>query len=144
MLFRSLGTQVVKVLDLAIARTGFRDHDARSAGLQPLTAESRNYDHKAYYPGAHQITMRTTGDLGSGRLLGAQLLGHLAAEIPKRIDIAAAALYNGMQVDELNDLDLSYTPPFGSPWDVVQHGAQVWRERRAGAIREPRRPTDWC
>jgi hypothetical protein len=31
-----------------------------------------------------------------------------------------------MSVDGLNDLDLSYTPPFGSPWDAVQLAAQAW------------------
>jgi hypothetical protein len=70
--------------------------------------------------------MRLTGDQRSGRLLGAQLLGHLDSEVPKRIDIAATALYHGMTVDALSDLDLSYTPPFGSPWDAVQAGAQAW------------------
>jgi hypothetical protein len=36
-----------------------------------------------------------------------------------------------MTVDQLSDLDLSYTPPFGSPWDAVQAAARAWvRERR--------------
>ena len=44
----------------------------------------------------------------------------------KRIDIAAVALFHEMTVDEMSDLDLSYTPPLGSPWDAVQAGAQTW------------------
>jgi NADPH-dependent 2,4-dienoyl-CoA reductase/sulfur reductase-like enzyme len=132
----SLGTQVVKVFELAIARTGLRDDEARTAGFDPLTVESRSYDHKIYYPDAHEITMRTTGDRRSDRLLGTQLVGHLDAEVPKRIDIAAVALYHGMSVDALNDLDLSYTPPFGSPWDVVQAGAQAWLSFRRTAANQ--------
>ncbi len=129
----SLGTQVVKVFDLAIARTGLRDQEAAAAGFDPLTVESAAWDHKAYYPGAREIAMRITGDRRSGQLLGAQLVGHWQAQVAKRIDILAAALFHGMKVEELNDLDLSYTPPLGSPWDVVQAGAQVWiRECRAG------------
>jgi NADPH-dependent 2,4-dienoyl-CoA reductase/sulfur reductase-like enzyme len=31
-----------------------------------------------------------------------------------------------LTVDRLSDLDLSYTPPFGSPWDAVQLAAQDW------------------
>ena len=31
-----------------------------------------------------------------------------------------------MTVDGLSDLDLSYTPPLGSPWEAVQMGAQAW------------------
>ena len=71
--------------------------------------------------------MRVTGDRTTGRLLGMQLFGHQHAEIAKRIDIAATAIYHGMTVDGLSDLDLSYTPPLGSPWDAVQIGAQAWR-----------------
>ena len=70
--------------------------------------------------------MRFTGDRATGRLLGVQLFGHKNAEIAKRIDIAATAIFHGMTVDAVSDLDLSYTPPLGSPWDAVQIGAQAW------------------
>ncbi len=122
----SLGTQVVKIFDQAAARTGLRDHEARAAGFDPVTVASQADDHKAYYPGSHRITMRVTGDRITGRLLGLQLFGHKNAEIAKRIDIAAAAIFNNMTVDAVSDLDLSYTPPLGSPWDAVQMGAQAW------------------
>jgi len=122
----SLGTQVVKIFDQAAARTGLRDHEAAPAGYDPVTIESQADDHKAYYPGAHRITMRVTGDRATGRLLGMQLFGHKNAEIAKRIDIAATAIFHGMTVDGLSDLDLSYTPPLGSPWEAVQMGAQAW------------------
>jgi len=122
----SLGTQVVKIFDQAAARTGLRNHEAHAAGFDPVTIGSQAYDHKAYYPGSHRITMRVTGDRGTGRLLGLQLFGHRHAEIAKRIDIAAAAIYAGLTVDAVSDLDLSYTPPLGSPWEAVQIGAQAW------------------
>jgi NADPH-dependent 2,4-dienoyl-CoA reductase/sulfur reductase-like enzyme len=121
----SLGTQVVKIFDQAAARTGLRDHEA-AAGFDPVTVESAADDHKAYYPGSHRITMRVTGDRATGRLLGLQLFGHKNAEIAKRVDIAAAAIFNHMTVDAVSDLDLSYTPPLGSPWEAVQMGAQAW------------------
>jgi NADPH-dependent 2,4-dienoyl-CoA reductase/sulfur reductase-like enzyme len=122
----SLGTQVVKIFDQAAARTGLRDHEAVGAGFDPVTVASQADDHKAYYPGSHRITMRVTGDRATGRLLGLQLFGHRHAEIAKRIDIAATAIFNQMTVDAVSDLDLSYTPPLGSPWDAVQMGAQAW------------------
>jgi NADPH-dependent 2,4-dienoyl-CoA reductase/sulfur reductase-like enzyme len=122
----SLGTQVVKIFDQAAARTGLRDHEARSAGFDPVTVEAQADDHKAYYPGSHRITMRVTGDRATGRLLGLQLFGHKHAEIAKRVDIAATAIFNQITVDAVSDLDLSYTPPLGSPWDAVQMGAQAW------------------
>ena len=40
--------------------------------------------------------------------------------------IFATALHLGMTVDAISDLDLSYTPPLGSPWDAVQLAAQSW------------------
>jgi NADPH-dependent 2,4-dienoyl-CoA reductase/sulfur reductase-like enzyme len=122
----SLGTQVVKIFDQAAARTGLRDHEAAAAGFDPVTAGSEADDHKAYYPGSHRIAMRITGDRQTGRLLGMQLFGHKNAEIAKRIDIAAAAIFHDMTVDAVSDLDLSYTPPLGSPWEAVQMGAQAW------------------
>ncbi len=122
----SLGTQVVKVFNLVAARTGLRDREAISAGLDPLTIASEADDHKSYYPGSHPISMRYTGDRRTGRLLGVQLVGHLSTEIAKRIDTPATAILNEMTVEGISDLDLSYTPPFGSPWDALQIGAQAW------------------
>jgi NADPH-dependent 2,4-dienoyl-CoA reductase/sulfur reductase-like enzyme len=122
----SLGTQVVKIFDQAAARTGLRDHEAAPAGFDPFTVETRADDHKAYYPGSHRIAIRVTGDRTTGRLLGMQLFGHKDAEIAKRVDIAATAIFHGMTVDAISDLDLSYTPPLGSPWDAVQIVAQAW------------------
>src|SRR5215207_3622294 len=129
----SLGTQVVKVFELAVARTGLRDHEAHEAGLDPVTIGSVEFDHKAYYPGAHQLHLRITGDRTSGRLLGAQLLGDQRAQVAKRIDIPATALFHHMTVDGLSELDLSYTPPFGSPWDAVQMTAQTWTRHTRGS-----------
>jgi NADPH-dependent 2,4-dienoyl-CoA reductase/sulfur reductase-like enzyme len=122
----SLGTQVVKIFDQAAARTGLRDHEAQAAGFDPITVGSEADDHKAYYPGSHRIQMRFTGDRTTGRLLGLQLFGHRHAEIAKRIDIAATAIFHNMTIDAVSDLDLSYTPPLGSPWEAVQMGGQAW------------------
>jgi NADPH-dependent 2,4-dienoyl-CoA reductase/sulfur reductase-like enzyme len=121
---------VVKVFELAVARTGLRDPESAEAGFNPATVGSVQFDHKAYYPGAHQLHIRITGDQASGQLLGAQLVGHHRAEVAKRIDIPAGALFHHMTVDGLSDLDLSYTPPFGSPWDAIQLAAQAWTQAR--------------
>jgi len=122
----SLGTQVVKIFDQAAARTGLRGHEAAAAGFDPVTVAFQADDHKAYYPGSHRISMRFTGEKTTGRLLGVQLFGHRHAEIAKRIDIAATAIFHAMTVDAVSELDLSYTPPLGSPWDAIQMGAQAW------------------
>ncbi len=126
------------VFDLVAARTGLRDHEA--SGYDPLTLPASADDHKAYYPGSHPIHMRYTADRQTSRLLGLQLVGHLNSEIAKRIDIAATAIYNDMTIDEMSDLDLSYTPPLGSPWDAIQTGAQAW-SRQATMRPEPTQTT---
>jgi len=127
----TLGTQVVQVFDLVAARTGLRDAEARQANFDPLTVQTEVWDHKVYYPGAHRLYVRVTGDRRTGRLLGAQIVGHRTAEVSKRVDVFATALFNHMNVEALNDLDLSYTPPLSTPWDAVQVAAQAWMEKRA-------------
>ena len=122
----ALGTQSLKVFDLAIARTGLNERNAREEGFDPVTTGFEANDHKAYYPGAVPLRIRLTGDRRTGRLLGGQILGNRKAEISKRIDIIATAIFQDASVDYLNDLDLSYTPPFSSPWDPVQMAAQAW------------------
>ena len=122
----ALGTQSIKVFNLAIARTGLLDHEARSGGFDPLTAATEANDHKAYYPGAVPLHILMSGDRATGSLLGAQILGLRKAEISKGIDIVAAALFQNAAVEDLNDMDLSYTPPLSSPWDPVQMAAQTW------------------
>lgn len=118
--------QLVKVFELAAARTGLREDEANNAGFKPLTVETTAWDHKAYYPSARVMRIRVTGDTDTGKLLGAQIVGHWRSEVAKRIDIFAAALFHGMSVEDLNDLDLSYTPPLSSLWDPVQMAAQNW------------------
>ncbi|MCV7288158.1 FAD-dependent oxidoreductase [Mycolicibacterium wolinskyi] len=138
----SLGTQVVKVFDLVAARTGLRDHEALAAHRDwvPVTTASAADDHKAYYPGATPIHIRITGDQNTGTLLGAQLVGQRSAEVAKRVDTYATALFHSMTVDALSELDLSYTPPLGSPWDATQIAAQAWT-RKTRSIACAHQPT---
>ncbi len=125
----TLGTQVIKIFDLAVARTGLRDFEVNNTRLNPVTVEFETWDHKVYYPGAKKLRIRVTGDSKTGKLLGAQIAGHYQGEVAKRIDIFACALFHGMKVEDMSELDLSYTPPLSSPWDPVQMSAQAWVKR---------------
>jgi len=130
----TLGTQVVKAFDLVVARTGLREDEARAAGFDSLTTAGTYLDHKGYYPGAQSVQMLLSGDRTTGRLLGAQMVGPVQTEVAKRIDVVATALFHDMTVEALSDLDLSYTPPLGSPWDLVQMGAHAWSALASGNI----------
>jgi NADPH-dependent 2,4-dienoyl-CoA reductase/sulfur reductase-like enzyme len=129
----SVGTQVVKVFDLVAARTGLRQHETTPLDVAALTQLTVADDHKRYYPGAVPLSISITGDQPTGRLLGAQIVGQRTAEISKRIDTFATALHAGFTVDDVINLDLSYTPPLGSPWDAVQVAAQGWERAAAHA-----------
>lgn len=127
----SLGTQSVKLFDRVVAATGLRQVDAAQNGFAPFAAELSTYDHKVYYPGASELTVRLVGDVATGRLLGGQLFGAFGKEVSKRVDVLATAMHNGMRVSELNEVDLSYTPPLSSPWDPLQMAAQHWQQELA-------------
>ncbi len=122
----TLGTQSVKIFDLVAARTGLKDDEALKEGFAPLSVDIDTWDHKLYYPHAEKLRIRITGDKMTCKLLGMQIIGTYGTEISKRIDTVATAIHHGMTVEELNDLDLSYTPPLSSPWDPVQMAAQAW------------------
>lgn len=122
----TLGTQVVKIFDCVVARTGLNESESSFAGFDPVVVAIETWDHKLYYPGVQKMRLRILGGKKTRRLLGAQILGHHSSEVAKRIDILAAALYHGIRIDELSDIDLSYTPPLSSPWDPVQMCAQAW------------------
>ncbi len=130
----SLGTQVVKIFDMAVSRTGLRDSEAKDAGFNPLTVEFETWDHKVYYPGANKLRILVTGDKQTGKLLGAQIAGHYQGEVAKRIDIFATAIFHNMKVEEISELDLSYTPPLSSPWDSVQMAAQAWVKHQSNRL----------
>lgn len=130
----TLGTQVVKVFDQVVACTGLREDEARAAGFDPLTVSRTYWDHKMYYPGTQSVHLLLTGDGTTGRLLGVQMAGAVQTEVAKRIDVVATALFHEMTVEALSDLDLSYTPPLGSPWDPLQMGAQAWNALAFGGV----------
>lgn len=82
----TLGAQAAKIFDMVVAGTGLRGASAREAGFDPITIETECWDHKVYYPKAHEMRIRITGDRNSHRVLGAQIMGHVSSEVSKRVD----------------------------------------------------------
>jgi NADPH-dependent 2,4-dienoyl-CoA reductase/sulfur reductase-like enzyme len=112
-----VGTAVSKICDVEVARTGLQEKEIESLGLEYVTAKIESRTRAHYYPGAGTITVKVLAEVGSGRLLGGQIVGIEGAA--KRIDVLATALHAGFAVDEMIDLDLSYAPPYSPVWDPV-------------------------
>jgi NADPH-dependent 2,4-dienoyl-CoA reductase/sulfur reductase-like enzyme len=118
-----IGTTVLKVFDLAVARTGLSSAEAAGAGISAVSARIEALDRASYYPSAKKIWVKLIAERETGRLLGAQAVGY--GDASRRIDVAATAITGGMRVDELAQLDLAYSPPYGSLWDPLLLAAQA-------------------
>jgi NADPH-dependent 2,4-dienoyl-CoA reductase/sulfur reductase-like enzyme len=112
-----LGTAVSKVCEVEVARTGLSEAELGELGLEWEQTAVDSTTRAAYYPGTAPIRIKVLAERRSGRLLGAQIVGK--EDAAKRIDVFATALWNGMAVDEMVNLDLSYAPPFSPVWDPV-------------------------
>ena len=112
-----IGTAITKVCDLEVARTGLSEAEAEEAGYCFVTAAVDSTTKAGYFPGAAPIRLKLVAEKGTGRLLGAQIVGR--EDAAKRIDVLATAIWNEMDVDEVLALDLSYAPPFSPVWDPV-------------------------
>ncbi|HDK45110.1 MAG TPA: flavoprotein oxidoreductase, partial [Actinobacteria bacterium] len=124
-----LGTAITKVVDIEIARTGLTLSEAADAGIDAVAAGLRSSTAAGYWPMSTSMRIRTVVERRSGRLLGAQIVGGPGAG--KRIDTFATALWAGMTADELEYVDLSYSPPFSGVWDPANVAAR--KARRAAA-----------
>jgi NADPH-dependent 2,4-dienoyl-CoA reductase/sulfur reductase-like enzyme len=112
-----VGTAASKICKWEVARTGLQEREIRAIGLEYVTARIESTTRASYYPGAGPIIVKILAEKGSGRLLGAQIVGIEGAA--KRIDIFATALHVGLSVQDMINLDLSYAPPYSNVWDPV-------------------------
>lgn len=117
-----VGTSILQFMDLSLGRTGLSNKDAERLGV-PFTSVTVEVNHIArYYPGGKKITVKLTYRPDNLLLLGGQIIGEKGVD--KRIDVLATALFNQMTIMELEDLDLSYAPPYNGTWDPIQRAAR--------------------
>ena len=112
-----VGTVILKVFDLTIAKTGLSEVEARQSGFDPLVTFIHPDHIAGYYPGSKPLHMKTITDSTSGQLLGGQVIGEEGVD--KRIDVLATAIYHQMDLQELLQLDLAYAPPYSAARDPV-------------------------
>ncbi|RIV17754.1 pyridine nucleotide-disulfide oxidoreductase [Alicyclobacillaceae bacterium I2511] len=111
------GTSIVRIGDIAIGLTGLSERTAKQLGIHCFVSYNTAGHHAGYYPGAQDLTLKLVFEQGTGRLLGGQAVGKEGVD--KRIDVLATAIYNGMTVSELAELDLAYAPPFAAAKDPI-------------------------
>jgi NADPH-dependent 2,4-dienoyl-CoA reductase/sulfur reductase-like enzyme len=118
-----VGTAATKVCATEVARTGLTEAECEEAGLEADTVTIESSTRAGYFPGAAPMVVKLLAERGSGRLLGAQIVGG-GEGAAKRIDVVAVALQAGFTAQDLLDADLAYAPPFGPLWDPVAVAAR--------------------
>ena len=120
--YGAIGTTVLKVFELNVARTGLSTRDAAVEGMDVVSTRIETEDRASYYPGARKLWVKLIVEKTGRRLVGAQVVGY--GDAAKRIDVIATAITSGMRIDEFAQLDLAYSPPYSSLWDPVLIAAQ--------------------
>jgi NADPH-dependent 2,4-dienoyl-CoA reductase/sulfur reductase-like enzyme len=118
----AIGTAVTKICETEVGRTGLTEAEAHAAGFDAIGATVEATTRAGYYPGTEPVTVKVVAERGTGRMLGAQIVG--ADRVAKRIDTAAVAIWNEMSVEAVVSLDLGYAPPLGTVWDPIQVAAR--------------------
>jgi NADPH-dependent 2,4-dienoyl-CoA reductase/sulfur reductase-like enzyme len=122
-----VGSQLVKVFELEIGKTGLGRHDASGAGIPCEEVSASWHDLAGYYPGSEPMFVKLFIDPRTRVLIGAQTVGVHGAAL--RTNIMATAITARMTVDEFAYLDLGYAPPFAPVWDSLLVTAQKMVKR---------------
>ncbi len=117
-----IGTAITKVCDWEIGRTGVSDAQAEAAGLDTESVTIQGTAKAGYLPDAGEVHVLLRAERGTGRVVGAQLVG--TGNVGKRIDVAASWIHTNVTVQDAQLLDLAYAPPFGGVWDLLQVAAR--------------------
>ena len=113
----AIGTSIAKVFDLTVGATGLPAKRLQQLGIAFEQSTTSSAAHAGYYPGAFQLTTKLTFDPQSGKLYGAQCVGHEGVD--KRIDQVALLIKNGGTIYDLIKLEHAYAPPFSSAKDPI-------------------------
>lgn len=130
----SQGSSVIKVFDMTVATTGLNEKTTKAAGIDYDKVYTYSASHATYYPGARNMSVKTLFEKGTGRILGAQIVGYEGTD--KRIDVIATAIRAGGDYRLLEELDLAYAPPYSSAKDPVNMAGFVIDNVVSGRIRQ--------
>jgi NADPH-dependent 2,4-dienoyl-CoA reductase/sulfur reductase-like enzyme len=117
----------VRVFGLEVANVGASAEEARAAGLDPVTESITAWSRVAVMPGARQVTVTAIADRSTRRLLGANVFGPEGAVL--RANTLAVAIQQKATVDDMQQWDLAYSPPFTPLWDPLIVAANALRKK---------------
>jgi len=123
----SLGSQMMKVFELEVAKTGFNKADAARHGISTIDDFIEWKSRAGYYPGSSIIFVKLTIREDNRKIIGGEIAGVDGAAL--RINTIAAAITAGMTVEDFAYLDTGYSPPFSPVWDPVIAAAQNFIKR---------------
>ena len=126
------GTAILRLFTLTAACTGSNEKSLRQVGIPFVALHLHPGSHAGYYPGAQPIALKILFAPDTGRLLGAQAVGHEGVD--KRIDVLATALAGGMTIHHLAEMELAYAPPYGSAKDPINLAGMAAQNILCGAI----------
>jgi len=129
---KTQGTAICKVFDLVFGMTGMSEKSLKQAGMAYEKVYVHPASHASYYPGAHPITLKLLFHPETGKVLGAQAVG--ADGVDKRIDVLAVAIRGGLSVFDLEEVELSYAPPYGSAKDPINYAGFVAANNLRGDV----------
>ena len=112
-----LGASVLKIFDLTVSFVGLSEKQLMNTDIKYEKIYVHPNNHAGYYPGAIPITLKLLFEVPTGKILGAQAVGGPGTE--KRIDVISTVIKFGGTVFDLEELELTYAPPFGSAKDPV-------------------------
>ena len=128
------GSSILKLFDYTVAATGLSETAAKQQGIETEKVILSPMNHAGYYPGGAGMTMKVVVDKNTLRLLGAQIVGKNGVD--KRIDVLATAIYAGMDVRQLAELDLAYAPPYSSAKDPVNMAGFIADNLARGIVKQ--------
>ncbi len=120
---KSIGTGIIGAYGMAASLTGLTEGMAKRLNIPHSVIHLHPGSHAGYYPGAERVSLKVLFDPETGKLLGAQGIGRDGVD--KRIDVIATAIYAGLTIDDLMNLELAYAPPFGSAKDAINQAGYV-------------------
>ncbi len=120
---RTQGTAICRVFDLAVASTGLNEKRLLRSEIPFEKIYVHGASHASYFPGAHPVSLKLLFSTDDGTILGAQAIGRDG--IDKRIDVLAVAIRAELTVYDMQEMELTYAPPFGSAKDVLNQAGFV-------------------